>query len=191
MNAVQVPAPLPFVVIERQQTLFRKRRNKLDCKKCIPSRLLVYQLRQRCNPLGLGVKGIRNQLGQVSRAEWQKSNLVNCTSSPADRLDLAYQRMSRIDFVVPIGADQQQVLDIRPGQQILQQIQCRRVQPLQIVEKQGQRMLWPGKYANESAENQLKTDLRILRRNFGDRWLFPYNEPQFRNQIHDQLAVRI
>src|SRR6476660_1154851 len=124
-------------------------------------------------------------------AEWQKSNLVNCTSSPADRLDLAYQRMSRIDFVVPVGADQQQVLDFRPGQQIFQQIQCCRVQPLQIVEKQGQRMLWPGKYANESAEHLLKTDLRNLGRNFGDGWLFPYNEPQFRNKNHDQVTVRI
>src|SRR5580658_10789180 len=99
--------------------------------------------------------------------------------------------MIRTDFVVSVSPDQQQVLNIRPGQQIFQQIQRRPIQPLQIVQKQSQRMLWLRKYANESTENQLKTVLRILGRNFGDSWLFPYNESQFRNQIHDQLAVRI
>ncbi len=99
--------------------------------------------------------------------------------------------MIRIDFVVPVCPDQQQVPDIPTDQQIFQQIQCRRVQPLQIVEKQSQRMLRLREYADESTENQLKTALRILGRNFGDGWLFPNNEPQFRNQIHDQLAVRI
>ena len=99
--------------------------------------------------------------------------------------------MIRIDFVVPIGADQQEVLDIRPGHQIFQQIQCRRVQPLQIVEKQSQRMLWLRKYANESTENQLKTPLRILGRNFGDGWLVSDNELQFGNQIHNQPTILV
>ena len=43
--------------------------------------------------------------------------------------------MGGIDFVVAVGADQHQVLHIRPGQQILEQIERRRIEPLQIVEE--------------------------------------------------------
>jgi len=40
-----------------------------------------------------------------------------------------------IHFVVSVGADQHQVLHIRLGQQIHQQIEGRRIQPLQIIEE--------------------------------------------------------
>ena len=44
--------------------------------------------------------------------------------------------MRRVDLIVSIGADHQQVRQIFLDQQILQKIERRRVQPLQIVEKQ-------------------------------------------------------
>jgi len=43
----------------------------------------------------------------------------------------------RIDLIVPVSADHQHVRQIFLDQQILQKIERRRVQPLQIVEKQG------------------------------------------------------
>ena len=55
-----------------------------------------------------------------------------------------------------------QVLQIRPGQQILEQIERRRVEPLQVVEEERQRMLRPGEYADEAPKYQLKTALRVL-----------------------------
>ncbi len=41
VNPAQVPGPSPLVVMEREQALVRKHRNKLNCKKWIPSRLLM------------------------------------------------------------------------------------------------------------------------------------------------------
>src|SRR5580692_923488 len=82
------------------------------------------------------------------------------------------------------------MLRVRPGQQILNQIERCRVQPLQIVEEQGQWM-FPCEYADESTEHQLEAALRILGRNFGNGRLFSYNELQFGNQIHNELSVRI
>src|SRR5262249_53498963 len=99
--------------------------------------------------------------------------------------------MACIDFVVPVGADQHQVLHIRPGQQILHQIEGRRIEPLQIVKEKGERMFRPREYADESTEHQLKASLRILWGKFGDWRLFSYEEPQFANQVHNELAVRI
>ena len=60
--------------------------------------------------------------------------------------------MRGIDLVVAIGADQQEVLQIRPGQQILQEIERRRVEPLQVVEEERQRMFRPGEDADEPPE---------------------------------------
>src|ERR1700722_1001012 len=98
--------------------------------------------------------------------------------------------MGRINLVVPVGADQHQVLQVRPGQQILQQIQRCRVEPLQIVEEQGQRM-FPCEHADKSTAHELEAALRILSRKLSNWWLFSYDEFQFGNQIHNELSVRI
>ena len=55
-----------------------------------------------------------------------------------------------------------QVLQIRLRQQILEQIERRRVEPLQVVEEERQRMLRPGEHADEPPEHQLETALRVL-----------------------------
>ena len=112
-------------------------------------------------------------------------------SVATDRVELVCQRMRRIDFIVSIRADQQQMLHVRLDQQIFQQIKRRRVQPLQIVEKEGQWMLGSRKYANESTEYQSEAALRVLWRKFRYRWLFSYNELQLRDQIYNELSVRI
>src|SRR5262245_40205523 len=98
--------------------------------------------------------------------------------------------MACIDFVVPVGAYQHHVLDIRPGQQILHQIERRGIEPLQIVKEKGQRMFRPREYADESTEHQLKAALRVLWGEFRDRRLFSYEELQFWNPIHNELAGR-
>jgi len=99
--------------------------------------------------------------------------------------------MGGIDFVVPVGTDQQQMLHIRPCQQILEQIERCRVEPLQIVEEQGERMFRPCEHADKSAEHQLKAALRLLRWELGDRWLFTYDVLQFWDEIHHEQSIRI
>src|ERR1700757_955661 len=98
--------------------------------------------------------------------------------------------MGRIKLVVPIGAYQHQLLHVRLGQQILNQIERCRVEPLQIVEEQGQRM-FPCEYADKSTEHQLEAALSVLWRKLRNRWLFSYDERQFGNKLHNELSVRI
>jgi hypothetical protein len=69
--------------------------------------------------------------------------------------------MASVDFVVPVGADLHQVVHIRLGQQILQQIERRAIEPLQVVKQQGQWMLGPREDADESTEHQLTAALRV------------------------------
>ena len=98
--------------------------------------------------------------------------------------------MGGIDFVVPVGADQHQVVHIPLGQQILEHIQRGRVEPLQIVEEERQRMVRPCEDADESPKHQLEAALRVLRRQRKDRWLFADDELQFRDEIHHEPSIR-
>ncbi len=89
--------------------------------------------------------------------ERRKRDLRDLAAGGLDGVELPHQRMGGGDFVVAIGTDQHEVLQIRPGQQILQQIERRRVEPLQVVEEQRQRMLRPGEDADEPPKHQLET----------------------------------
>src|ERR1700723_979320 len=117
-------------------------------------------------------------------------DLLNQCSGLADSIEFVRQRMCGIDLVVPISADQHQVLQIRPGQQILQQIESRSIKPLQIVEKERQRVFLPGKNTDESAEHELETVLRLLRVEFRNRRRVIDNELQFWDEVSHQSCIR-
>src|SRR5215470_3309050 len=76
------------------------------------------------------------------------------------------------------------------SQQIVEEIERCRVEPLQIIEEQGQRMLRPREHANQSPEDQLKATLRVLRWKVGDRWLLAEDQRQLGDQIHHEPGVR-
>src|SRR5262249_296715 len=97
--------------------------------------------------------------------------------------------MRGIDCVVPVSTDHHQVLHIRMVQQVLEQIERRRVKPLQVVEEQRQRVLRPREHTDKTPEHQLKTMLCVLRWKFGNRWLLSDDKLQFRNQSHNELPV--
>src|SRR5580692_11491906 len=73
---------------------------------------------------------------------------------------------------------------------MLDQVERRRVEPLQIVEKQRQRMFGPREDAEKSPEHQLETALRLLRRKLRDRRLLPDEELQFGNEVDHEPPVR-
>src|SRR5262245_36188403 len=177
-------------MIKCEKRLFGERRNKLNGEKRIASGLLVDQLRQGSGSVQFAVKGIGDQLSQIVMAEGRKHDVLHYRSSFADRFELAHQWMGGIDFVVAIGSDQQQMPHIHLSQQALEQIECRRVEPLQIVQEQGERMFRPCEYADESPEHQLEAALRVLHWKFRDGWLFSQDKLQFGNQVHDEASVR-
>src|ERR1700694_677012 len=74
--------------------------------------------------------------------------------------------------------------------QVLEEVERRGIQPLQIVEEQRERVLLPREYTEEAPEDQLEAALRVLRRQVRDGWLFSDHELQLGNEVHDELAVR-
>ena len=118
--------------------------------------------------------------------------MISCTFPPAVLMASSFRisGWAAVDLVVAIGADQHEVLHIRPGQQILEQIERRRVEPLQIVEEQRQRMFRPGEHADEAPKHQLEPPLRVLRRKLGNRRLVADDELQFGDEVDHEPAVR-
>jgi hypothetical protein len=98
--------------------------------------------------------------------------------------------MGRIDFVVPVRPDQQQLAHIGLGQKIRDQIERCRIEPLQIIEEQGKRMLGPREHSDKPPKDELEPTLGVLRRKIGNRRRFPDDELQFRNQVCNEPAVR-
>ena len=149
------------------------------------------QFRQRRGAFRFAVKGVRQQLAQIVAPERGEHDVLHGRSGLADRIELADQRVRGIDLVVPIRADEQQVLEIALGQQVFEQVERRRIQPLQVVEKERQRMLGAREDADEPPKDQLKTSLRLLRRKLRHRWLLANDVLQFRDEIDDQLPIRL
>jgi hypothetical protein len=150
----------------------------------------VHQLHERCGARGFAAKSVRNQLPEMFMGEGQERDLRDLSARGLDGVELAHQRMGGSDFVVAIGTDQHEVLQIRPGQQIFQQIERRRVEPLQIIEEERQWMVRPGEDADKAPENQLEMPLRVLWRKLRDRRLFSNDELQLGDDVDHEPSVR-
>src|SRR5262245_41858818 len=98
--------------------------------------------------------------------------------------------MGSMHFVVSVRADQQHVPHIGLGEKILEHIERCRIEPLQIVEEQSQRMLRPREHADKSPKDELESALGVLERQVGDGWRFADDELQFWNKVHNEPSVR-
>jgi hypothetical protein len=106
--------------------------------------------------------GVGDKPGHVIQGERRKHDRAHARALAAQGIQRQQERPREINFVVAIGADQQQVARLTTAGQIFDQTQGGSVDPLQIVEKQDKRVLGPGEYAQEGAKCQLKAVTRVL-----------------------------
>src|ERR1700682_2346572 len=132
---------------------------------------------------------IGKELTDIGESEWGQHDLANPRSGFADRIQHPQKWVRRTDLVVPIGADQHQVPHLRVRDQMLEQVERRRIKPLQIVQKQRERVLLAREHPEEPPEYHLEAVLRVLRRQIRDRWLFPDHELQLGNEVDDELSI--
>ena len=191
VHAIEVPRPAPLAMIEGEQPLFRERGNELHGEKRIAGRLVVHQLRQRGDARRFAAQRLRHELSHVVTGEGHQADLLHARSRVADRVERAPQWMDGADFVVPIGADHQQGRDIPLGQQILEHRQRSRIEPLQIVEEERQRMVRAREHPDEPPEHELETPLRVLRREIRHGRLVADEERQGGDEVHHEPSVRL
>src|SRR6516162_5397145 len=99
MDATGIPAPLPRVMIKREQIFFDKRVKKLDHKERIATRLVMDQLRQGCAVRRFAVKRLRDQLADMLAGERSQRDFIDPAAGVPDGLELDHQGMRGIDLV--------------------------------------------------------------------------------------------
>ena len=127
--------------VEREQPLFGQRGEELDREERIAAGLLLHQLRQGPRALRLAMQGIGDEPADIVEPEGRQHDLLHPRSGLADRLERPQKRVRGTDLVVPVGADQQQVPHLGVRDQVLEEVERRCIQPLQIVEEQRERVL--------------------------------------------------
>ena len=98
--------------------------------------------------------------------------------------------MGRRDLVVPVRADQHQVRHAGWRQQILEEIERRRVEPLQVVEEERQRMVRSREHADEPPKHQLETSSRVLGSELRNRWLVSDDQLELRDEVDHEPPIR-
>jgi hypothetical protein len=164
LDAIEVPGPARLAMIEGEQSLLGQRGEELDGEEGIAAGLFVHQPGQRLGAVPLAMQGIGDEPAYVLKPERRQQDILHRRARMADRRQPPHERVRWCDLVVAVGADQEQVMHIRLRQHMLEQVERRRIEPLQIVEEQRQRMLRPGKHAEKAPEHELEAALRVLRR---------------------------
>jgi len=97
--------------------------------------------------------------------------------------------MARVDFVVPVGADQEKEFHPRAGEERAEEAQRRRVGPLQVVDEDHQRMLALRQRAHEVLEDELEPVLRLGGGERRRRRLLAQDELDLRNEFRQDTRV--
>ena len=189
-DRVNTKHPLPARPIERQQPVVLQCLQELNDEKRVAIRLLANQGRQ---PRDVGL--VRTQR---VREERQESRLVKRTQRETahesivalQAIDRRRERVIRGDLVIAVGADDKQRSRIGIREHRVQQFERRSVGPLQVVEKDDEWMLGPGKGPDEAAEHVAKAVLRFDRLQRNGRRLFADDEFDLRNDGRDDPTIR-
>jgi len=142
-------------------------------KKGLPAVFFLHQLRQGLGVLTLAVHGIGNQVLDMVERQWCERNLGDPDSRLSDPSNVRRRGSNGRHFVVAISAHQQQIANVRMSYEMPEKIERRRIQPLQVVEKQRQRVFLPREYADESPEHHLEAFLRFQRGQIPNRGCLP------------------
>src|ERR1700693_2881104 len=125
----------------------------MNTKEGIPAGFLLHQLRQRSRALRFAMQSFGDEPANILESEGRQHDLMYARVGLADCLKLSQKWVPGADLIVPVRTDQQQGPHLSVRDQVLEQVERRSIQPLQIVEKQRQRVLLPREDAEEASEN--------------------------------------
>src|SRR5260370_25546206 len=97
--------------------------------------------------------------------------------------------MVRANFVVSVCANEEQIRTLILQKQVSQHLQRGCVEPLEVIEKQNQRMLSSREHPDEATNNLFEHALRVRRRELRARLLPADYALKVRNEAGDQLAI--
>src|SRR5262245_36836391 len=190
LDGLQIPVPSGIAWLEDNQVVLQELLKKLIGEERVAGRLFEYQLRQWLRRFMLTVKGVHDPRRHRVAVERAQNDVLDDGTALANHRERSHERVRRIHLVVPIRADEEQVLGLGLHQDAFDEIERGPIEPLEIVEEQGQRMLRTREDADQTADGRLKAGLRIRRRDIRYRWLLADHELQLGHQVEEQRAVR-
>src|SRR5262245_66613391 len=98
--------------------------------------------------------------------EWSEQDFLQERVALANRRERPHQRMCLRDLVVPVRTDEEQVLAFWLNENVFQELERRSVEPLEIVEKQRQRMLGAREHTDQPPEGAQHAGSRLSGWNF-------------------------
>src|ERR1700746_952397 len=122
----------------------------------------MHKLGQGPCAFGLTMHGVSDKPNNIVEHQRGQHDLLDPCSRLAYPVECSSKRMRGADLIVPVGPDEQQMPHLRVGAQVLEELERRGIQPLQIIEEQRQRVLRLRESPEETPENQLEAIPGIL-----------------------------
>jgi hypothetical protein len=148
-------------VIEGEETLVGEHVKKLDYEERIAAGFRVHQPCERGGLLRVAAERGSDKVSQGFGRQRSQLDVLN-PSGCSNGLQLAQERMRGSDFVVAVGTDEEKIAEVGLPQQAFQQVERCRVEPLEVIEEECERMFRPSEDADELPKHKLKTPLRVL-----------------------------
>ncbi len=123
-------------------------------------------------------------------SQWRQTNFVNVYVGVMQGLECAAEWVIAIYLVVAISTDQQQMRGLCATEHIFEQIKGGRVEPLQVVKEQRQRMLGLSEHADKTLQDLKEPLLRLLRLQLRHGRRLADDQLEFGDQIGDQPRIR-
>lgn len=141
-NGRHIVNPAASLIVEGDEAFLMKRLEELDHKEGIAVRFALEKLGERSRVGEVAVQRIPHEVGQIVKFQRRQGDVIKLCAGLGKRgLDLE-QRMVGMDLIVTVGADEEQTAQVWIGQERRQERQGGRIDPLQVIEKHHQWMLW-------------------------------------------------
>jgi hypothetical protein len=169
--------------------LFVERGEKLRHEEGVAARLLLDEARERRHLLAAAVQRVAQERAEVRGGERAERDLDDARARLPRPVQRQHERVRCGHLVVAVRTDEQEVARLGVCEQLEEEIEARRVGPLQIVEEQRQGVRSLGEHADEAPEHGEEAVLRLQRGQRRHRRLLADQELDRRDELCDEPPV--
>ena len=113
--------PSAEVVVELEQSFLLECLQELLNEKGIPIRLLQDETGQRLDLRQLSMKGVPNQESEIRKVQGTQEYVIQAGTDRFQSAQRSNEWMAVVHFIIAIGADQEEILDLGIGEKRFQQ----------------------------------------------------------------------